>query len=62
MYSFYKFIVIIFSFLDTEKLYTQITQGIVSKYGKNFTWEIKCQQMGKKETEAAKIIIGLFFT
>lgn len=44
--------------LDTERLYTEITQKIVSKYGKQFTWEIKSQQMGKKETEAAKIIIN----
>ncbi|XP_076098965.1 pseudouridine-5'-phosphatase-like isoform X1 [Mytilus galloprovincialis] len=43
--------------LDTERLYSQITQDIVSKYGKNFTWAIKSQQMGKKETEASKIII-----
>lgn len=47
---------------DTERLYTQITQDIVSKYGKNFTWAIKSRQMGKKETEASKIIIGTYYT
>ncbi|MEC8284726.1 MAG: HAD family hydrolase, partial [SAR324 cluster bacterium] len=27
--------------LDTENFYTDVTQQIVSRYGKNFDWSIK---------------------
>ncbi|XP_060082641.1 pseudouridine-5'-phosphatase-like [Ylistrum balloti] len=43
--------------LDTERLYTVITDKIVGEYGKTFTWEVKSKQMGKKDVEAAKILI-----
>ncbi|XP_069105038.1 pseudouridine-5'-phosphatase-like isoform X2 [Argopecten irradians] len=43
--------------LDTERLYTQITDKIVEQYGKTFTWDVKSKQMGKKDVEAAKILI-----
>ena len=46
--------------IDTETLYTEITDKICGEYGKKFTWEIKSQQMGKKDVEAAKVIIGTF--
>ena len=29
--------------LDTENFYTDVTQQIVSRYGKNFDWSIKSQ-------------------
>ncbi|XP_021376555.1 pseudouridine-5'-phosphatase-like, partial [Mizuhopecten yessoensis] len=43
--------------LDTERLYTVITDKIVEEYGKTFTWEVKSKQMGKKDVEAANILI-----
>lgn len=43
--------------IDTEHLYTDIIQGIVGKYGKTFTMDIKVKQMGRKEPEAAKVVI-----
>ncbi|XP_033761118.1 pseudouridine-5'-phosphatase-like [Pecten maximus] len=43
--------------LDTENLYTKITEEIVEEYGKTFTWDVKSKQMGKKDVEAAKILI-----
>lgn len=43
--------------LDTERLYTEVTQKICDDYGKTFTWEIKSQLMGRKEHDSAKITI-----
>lgn len=43
--------------IDTEHLYTDIIQGIVGQYGKTFTMDIKVKQMGRKEPEAAKVVI-----
>ena len=45
--------------LDTEHLYTEIIEGIVGQYGKTFTLDIKVKQMGRKEPEAAKVVIGM---
>ncbi|XP_048746881.1 pseudouridine-5'-phosphatase-like [Ostrea edulis] len=42
---------------DTERMYTVIVQNIVGQYGKTFTMDIKVKQMGRKEPEAAKIVI-----
>ncbi|KAI8852497.1 HAD-like domain-containing protein [Chytridium lagenaria] len=43
--------------LDTERIYTQVTQTILDPYGKTFTWELKSQMMGLKETDAAAIFV-----
>ncbi|KAK3605358.1 hypothetical protein CHS0354_040947 [Potamilus streckersoni] len=43
--------------IDSERLYTEVTQRILDEFGKTFTWEMKSKQMGRKETESAKIII-----
>ncbi|CAG0881417.1 unnamed protein product, partial [Darwinula stevensoni] len=42
--------------LDTERLYTLATQDVVGQYGKEFTWELKVQQMGKHSSECARMI------
>lgn len=44
-------------FLDTEDLYTLGFQELASRYGKNFTFELKCQIMGKQSEEFAESII-----
>ena len=41
--------------LDTEPFYTEVTQSIVSRYGRIFDWSIKAQMIGKKAAEAARI-------
>ncbi len=46
------------SLTDTERLYTEMMQIICNDHGKQFTWEIKVKQMGRKIEEAAKILIG----
>jgi len=43
--------------LDTESIYTEVTQEIVGEYGKVFDWSIKKQIIGRRSTEAAKIIV-----
>eukprot|EP00123_Amoebidium_parasiticum_P010187 comp19945_c1_seq1/m.24271 comp19945_c1_seq1/g.24271 ORF comp19945_c1_seq1/g.24271 comp19945_c1_seq1/m.24271 type:complete len:243 (-) comp19945_c1_seq1:177-905(-) len=43
--------------LDTETIYTKVTQEIVAPYGKVFDWSLKVQMMGKKGEEAAKILV-----
>ena len=48
--------------LDTEHLYTEIIEGIVGQYGKTFTLDIKVKQMGRKEPEAAKVVIGMLLS
>jgi len=43
--------------LDTEAIYTQVTQEIVGPFGKHFTWEVKNQMMGQRAPDAAKILV-----
>ena len=43
--------------LDTEGIYTQVTQDIVSKYGKVFDWSLKKTIIGRTSAQAAKIIV-----
>jgi hypothetical protein len=43
--------------LDTEEVYTRITQELVEPYGKTFTWAVKSKMMGKTAPEAALILI-----
>ncbi|XP_058062733.1 probable pseudouridine-5'-phosphatase isoform X1 [Anopheles bellator] len=44
--------------LDTEVLYTQVTQSIAEPYGKTYTWEIKQSIMGLQRDEAAEAIVA----
>jgi pseudouridine-5'-monophosphatase len=43
--------------LDTESVYTQVTQDIISRFGFNFDWSLKQEMMGKKEEDAAQVLI-----
>lgn len=43
--------------LDTERLYTESIQRVVSAYGKDFTWDTKVKMMGATTQEGADIII-----
>jgi pseudouridine-5'-monophosphatase len=43
--------------LDTERLYTQATQGVVGRFGKTFTWAIKRDAMGRDAHVSARIIL-----
>jgi len=43
--------------LDTESIYTDVTQKIVGKFDKVFDWSIKKKIIGRRSTQAAKIIV-----
>ena len=43
--------------LDTEIFYTQVTQKIVSRFGKTFDWSIKSQMIGLPAIESARYLV-----
>lgn len=43
--------------LDTEKLYTEATQRVVSVFGKTFDWALKSRMMGRNQLEAAELLV-----
>ena len=43
--------------LDTERIYTEVTQDIVGEYGKVFDLSIKKNIIGRPSSDAAKIIV-----
>ena len=43
--------------LDTEGIYTEVTQNIVGEYGKVFDWSVKKTIIGRPASQAAKIIV-----
>jgi len=43
--------------LDTEGIYTEVTQQIVGEYGKVFDWSVKEKIIGRRSVQAAEIIV-----
>lgn len=43
--------------LNTETLYTEATQRVADPFHKQFTWEVKEKQMGRRMREVADIVI-----
>ena len=43
--------------LDTEIVYTRVTQGIVSRFGKTFDWSIKANMIGRAEAESSRYLV-----
>ena len=43
--------------LDTEGIYTEVTQQIVGEYGKVFDWPVKEKIIGRRSIQAAEIIV-----
>lgn len=43
--------------LDTEPMYSKATNQIASRYGKEFTWEVKAQTLGRDFLIGAKYIV-----
>ena len=43
--------------LDTENIYTEITQKIVAKYGKTYDWSIKSNMIGRPQMDSARYLV-----
>ena len=43
--------------LDTEIIYTQVTQAIVGEFGKVFDWSVKGNMIGRPELDAATYLV-----
>lgn len=43
--------------LDTEPFYTQASQVIARRFGKDFDWSLKARMMGRKASEAARTFV-----
>lgn len=53
-----KFVLLCCAFiLDTEIIYTRVTQKILEPYGKTFDWSVKSKMMGRGSLEAAKVLV-----
>jgi pseudouridine-5'-monophosphatase len=43
--------------LDTEKLYTEVTQQIVGRFGKTFDWRVKSHMIGRPALDSARHLV-----
>jgi len=43
--------------LDTESIYTEVTQSIVSRFGKTFDWSLKANMIGRSSKESSKYLV-----
>ncbi|THU95502.1 HAD-like protein [Dendrothele bispora CBS 962.96] len=46
--------------IDSEKIYTDVTNTILARYGKEMTWDMKAGCMGKPERAAAEHLLAFF--
>ncbi|KAI0744120.1 HAD-like protein [Daedaleopsis nitida] len=46
--------------IDSERVYTEVTNELLAPYGKEMTWDIKAGLMGKPEREAAAHLLSFF--
>ncbi|TFK70595.1 HAD-like protein [Pluteus cervinus] len=46
--------------LDSERIYTRVTNQILAPYGAEMTWDIKAGLMGKPERAAAEHLLSFF--
>ncbi|GAA6061002.1 hypothetical protein JCM10212_001058, partial [Sporobolomyces blumeae] len=45
--------------IDSERMYTKVTNELLAPYNKEVTWEIKSQLMGRPARDAARVLIEL---
>ena len=43
--------------LDTERIYSEVTNRILEPYGLTFDWSLKSRMMGMRADEAAKLLV-----
>ncbi|KAI0775791.1 HAD-like protein [Trametes elegans] len=46
--------------IDSERVYTDVTNELLAPYGKEMTWDIKAGLMGKPERDAALHLLSFF--
>jgi len=46
--------------VDSEHVFTEVTNHILGEYGKTMTWDIKAQLMGKPDREAGTLLLSFF--
>ncbi|KAJ3075200.1 glutathione synthase [Podochytrium sp. JEL0797] len=46
--------------LDTQGVYSAVTNEILSRFGHKYTWDIKSQMIGRKEEDSANLLIKHF--
>ncbi|KAI0784145.1 HAD-like protein [Abortiporus biennis] len=46
--------------IDSERVYSEVTNNILAEYGKVMTWDIKAGLMGKPERDAAAHLLSFF--
>ncbi|KAI0730243.1 HAD-like protein [Fomitopsis betulina] len=46
--------------IDSERVYTEVTNNLLAKHGKEMTWDIKAGLMGKPERQAAEHLLSFF--
>ncbi|KAI8799956.1 HAD-like domain-containing protein [Cladochytrium replicatum] len=44
--------------LDTERVYSEVTQQILERFGKTFEWSLKARMMGLKERDACELLVN----
>ncbi|KAF0531754.1 HAD-like protein [Gigaspora margarita] len=44
--------------LDTERIYTEVTSGILAKFGQTYSWELKSRLMGLLQHDADALLIN----
>lgn len=44
--------------LDTEIIYTQVTQEIVGRFGKTFDWSVKANMIGRPALESSRYLVS----
>ena len=59
MTPFYPITLSLIFFIDTESIYTEITQRIAGKFGKVFDWDIKSKVMGRSPRDSAMMTVEL---
>ncbi|EPT04610.1 hypothetical protein FOMPIDRAFT_1156880 [Fomitopsis schrenkii] len=46
--------------IDSERVYTEVTNDLLAEHGKEMTWDIKAGLMGKPERQAAEHLLSFF--
>ena len=44
-------------YIDTESLYTKVTQEILDRFRLKFEWSLKTKMMGRRPIEGARVLV-----